>query len=217
MYGHAFDAFKVMVQDPEAVLAKLVEVGNNSCPLPIILCQIICPVCLNCSVDSGSARAAPLAPTLACGTARGAAARCLHSSDAAGQRRSPHCWLCALHEVSKSAHVKPYTPSEVSFDAWPSCPLQLNDGEPLEVLTDEVLDAIMKNIRRRMTPQPVKIRADVELTCFSYDGILHIQVGLCRETYVQLCSTGRALLLQSLVALSWVVGCCMSWTGEVSE
>ncbi len=52
----------------------------------------------------------------------------------------------------------------------------MNGGEPLEVLTDEVRDAIMKNIRRRMTPQPVKIRADVELTCFSYDGILHIQV-----------------------------------------
>lgn len=54
--------------------------------------------------------------------------------------------------------------------------MQVNGGEPLEVLTDEVRDAIMKNIRRRMTPQPVKIRADVELTCFSYDGILHIQV-----------------------------------------
>lgn len=54
----------------------------------------------------------------------------------------------------------------------------MNDGEPIECLTDEVKDAIMKNIRRRMTPQPVKIRADVELTCFSYDGILHIQVHL---------------------------------------
>jgi translation initiation factor 2 subunit 1 len=53
--------------------------------------------------------------------------------------------------------------------------LEVNDGEPIECLTDEVKDAIMKNIRRRMTPQPVKIRADVELTCFSYDGILHIQ------------------------------------------
>lgn len=45
----------------------------------------------------------------------------------------------------------------------------------MEVLTEGVKEAIMKNIRRRMTPQPVKIRADVELTCFAYDGILHIQ------------------------------------------
>jgi translation initiation factor 2 subunit 1 len=60
----------------------------------------------------------------------------------------------------------------------------VNGGEPIECLTEEVKDAIMKNIRRRMTPQPVKIRADVELTCFSYDGILHIQVSfvLCGLT-----------------------------------
>jgi translation initiation factor 2 subunit 1 len=52
---------------------------------------------------------------------------------------------------------------------------EYNDGKPIEVLTDEVRDAIVKNIKRRMTPQPLKIRADVELTCFSYDGVLHIQ------------------------------------------
>ena len=46
----------------------------------------------------------------------------------------------------------------------------------VQVLTPEVREAIVKNIKRRMTPQPLKIRADVELTCFSYDGVLHIQV-----------------------------------------
>lgn len=44
------------------------------------------------------------------------------------------------------------------------------------VLEDKaVRDALLKDIQRRMTPQPVKIRADVELTCFQYDGILHIR------------------------------------------
>ncbi len=52
----------------------------------------------------------------------------------------------------------------------------LNDGKPIDVLTPAVKEAIVKNIKRRMTPQPLKIRADVELTCFSYDGVLHIQV-----------------------------------------
>lgn len=52
---------------------------------------------------------------------------------------------------------------------------EYNDGKPIEVLTEEVRDAIVKNIKRRMTPQPLKIRADVELTCYSYDGVLHIQ------------------------------------------
>ena len=53
-----------------------------------------------------------------------------------------------------------------------------NDGQPIEVLTEGVREAIIKNVKRRMTPQPLKIRADVELTCFSYDGVLHIQVRL---------------------------------------
>ena len=52
----------------------------------------------------------------------------------------------------------------------------MNEGKPIEVLSEPVKDAIMKNVRRRMTPQPVKIRADVELTCFAYDGVLALQV-----------------------------------------
>ncbi|KAL3152163.1 hypothetical protein ABBQ32_001255 [Trebouxia sp. C0010 RCD-2024] len=52
---------------------------------------------------------------------------------------------------------------------------EVNGGEPLSVLSDSVRAAIMKNITRRMTPQPLKIRADVDMTCFAYDGVLHIQ------------------------------------------
>lgn len=42
-------------------------------------------------------------------------------------------------------------------------------------LTSEVKDALIKNIRRRMTPQPLKIRADIEMKCFQFDGVLHIK------------------------------------------
>ncbi|KAI3955898.1 hypothetical protein MKW98_006258 [Papaver atlanticum] len=42
-------------------------------------------------------------------------------------------------------------------------------------LTEEVKDALIKNIRRRMTPQPMKIRADIEMKCFQFDGVLHIK------------------------------------------
>ncbi|KAK9829344.1 hypothetical protein WJX72_005290 [[Myrmecia] bisecta] len=52
---------------------------------------------------------------------------------------------------------------------------EIHGGEPIAVLTPEVREAIIKNVRRRMTPQPLKIRADVDLTCFAYDGVLHIQ------------------------------------------
>lgn len=43
-------------------------------------------------------------------------------------------------------------------------------------ISDEVKDALVKNIRRRMTPQPLKIRADIEMKCFQFDGVLHIKV-----------------------------------------
>ncbi|CAA0834426.1 Eukaryotic translation initiation factor 2 subunit 1 [Striga hermonthica] len=53
------------------------------------------------------------------------------------------------------------------------------DGEEVKkvapAITDEVKDALVKNIRRRMTPQPLKIRADIEMKCFQFDGVLHIK------------------------------------------
>ena len=49
-------------------------------------------------------------------------------------------------------------------------------GEEIPELTPELREHLVRNVRRRMTPQPLKIRADVELTCFAYDGVLHIQV-----------------------------------------
>lgn len=53
--------------------------------------------------------------------------------------------------------------------------LEEEHGGPLEVLTPAVRDQLLKNIKRRMTPQPLKIRADVEMTCFAYDGIERIK------------------------------------------
>lgn len=42
----------------------------------------------------------------------------------------------------------------------------------------EVLSDLKANIARRLTPQPVKVRADLEVTCFSYAGVLAIQKAL---------------------------------------
>ena len=41
-----------------------------------------------------------------------------------------------------------------------------------------VLPALITQISRRLTPQPAKIRADIEVTCFSYDGIDAIKTAL---------------------------------------
>jgi translation initiation factor 2 subunit 1 len=35
----------------------------------------------------------------------------------------------------------------------------------------ETLDILVKTIGQRMTPQPIKLRADIELTCFKPAGI----------------------------------------------
>lgn len=38
-------------------------------------------------------------------------------------------------------------------------------------IAENVKAALLANIRRRLTPQPIKIRADVEVSCFTYEGI----------------------------------------------
>lgn len=54
--------------------------------------------------------------------------------------------------------------------------IAISGEEGAAVLTQEVRSAIVKDIKRRLTPTPLKIRADIELTCFHYDGVLHIKV-----------------------------------------
>eukprot|EP01098_Paradermamoeba_levis_P007097 TRINITY_DN2950_c0_g1_i2.p2 TRINITY_DN2950_c0_g1~~TRINITY_DN2950_c0_g1_i2.p2 ORF type:complete len:205 (+),score=94.16 TRINITY_DN2950_c0_g1_i2:574-1188(+) len=45
-------------------------------------------------------------------------------------------------------------------------------------MTAEVQDVLLKNIQRRLTPQPVKLRSDIEVTCYSYEGIEAIKEAL---------------------------------------
>ncbi|XP_073304027.1 eukaryotic translation initiation factor 2 subunit alpha homolog isoform X2 [Primulina huaijiensis] len=42
-------------------------------------------------------------------------------------------------------------------------------------ISDEVKKVLVQNIKRRMTPHVLKIRADIEMRCFELDGILHIK------------------------------------------
>ncbi|MQL83372.1 hypothetical protein Taro_015866 [Colocasia esculenta] len=53
--------------------------------------------------------------------------------------------------------------------------LDLEVTKVVPAMTEEVKDALVKNIRRRMTPQALKIRADIEMKCFQFDGVLHIK------------------------------------------
>ncbi|CAA7031975.1 unnamed protein product [Microthlaspi erraticum] len=45
----------------------------------------------------------------------------------------------------------------------------------VRAVSEELKDALVRNVRRRMTLQPMKIRADIELKCFQFDGVIHIK------------------------------------------
>ncbi|KAG0270190.1 hypothetical protein DFQ27_000109 [Actinomortierella ambigua] len=58
--------------------------------------------------------------------------------------------------------------------AYDAFKLALNEPEKvLEGLEmdDSTREELLNNIKRRLTPQPIKIRADVEVTCFDYEGV----------------------------------------------
>jgi len=47
-------------------------------------------------------------------------------------------------------------------------------------IDEEVKDILLKDIRRRLTPQASKLRADFEVTCFQYNGIDAIKAALLK-------------------------------------
>lgn len=44
--------------------------------------------------------------------------------------------------------------------------------------SDQISDELKSYIGKRLTPQPIKVRADVEVTCFGYEGIDAIKTAL---------------------------------------
>lgn len=68
-----------------------------------------------------------------------------------------------------------------AYDAFKLALNNETDGtsifEGLEVAPD-IIEATVSYIKRRLAPQPVKIRSDIEVTCFTYDGIDAIKEAL---------------------------------------
>jgi len=61
-----------------------------------------------------------------------------------------------------------------------AAPGALSGQDPFSVLDvpADVVDELKLYIRRRLAPQPIKIRADVEVSCFTYEGIDAIREAL---------------------------------------
>eukprot|EP01102_Stenamoeba_stenopodia_P010630 TRINITY_DN3227_c0_g1_i1.p1 TRINITY_DN3227_c0_g1~~TRINITY_DN3227_c0_g1_i1.p1 ORF type:complete len:372 (+),score=153.33 TRINITY_DN3227_c0_g1_i1:157-1272(+) len=82
-----------------------------------------------------------------------------------------------LEDLYKSFGWPLYKQFGHAYDAFK---IAITDAKVFDSLdiNPEVKDVLVKDIRRRLTPQPVKIRADIEVTCFDYEGIDAIKAAL---------------------------------------
>ncbi len=46
------------------------------------------------------------------------------------------------------------------------------------IISEDIKQDIINNIKRKLAPQPVKVRADIEVTCFKYEGVDAIKEAL---------------------------------------
>lgn len=47
-------------------------------------------------------------------------------------------------------------------------------------ITSEIKEKLLEDIKKRLTPQALRIRADIEVSCFEYEGIEAIKKALCK-------------------------------------
>lgn len=50
--------------------------------------------------------------------------------------------------------------------------------EGIEFPSDEVYEDLLTQISRKLTPNPTKVRADIEVTCFGYEGVNAVKAAL---------------------------------------
>lgn len=102
-----------------------------------------------------------------------------------------------VHSIMRHVAEKTNTPIESLYQsiAWPlnkkyghsvdAFKLSITNPDVWKEVTfpsDMVKDELQSYIGKRLTPQPTKVRADVEVTCFGYDGIDAVKDALrCAE------------------------------------
>eukprot|EP01039_Chlorochromonas_danica_P012634 gene12634-14505_t len=70
-----------------------------------------------------------------------------------------------------------------AYDAFKLALSTTTDAETADIFAEIEIEADLKEaiytfIRRKLTPQPVKIRSDIEVACFSYEGIEAVKAAL---------------------------------------
>ena len=69
-----------------------------------------------------------------------------------------------------------------AYDAF-KMSLNAEEGDPFEVLEGiepDLMDDLKVYIKRRLAPQPIKIRSDIEVSCYTYEGIDAIRNALIK-------------------------------------
>jgi len=74
-------------------------------------------------------------------------------------------------------HKKPEEPYKASYDCFKRA---VDEPEILDglAITDVQKDALLRTIRQRLTPQAEKLRAEIEVTCYQYEGVDAIKEAL---------------------------------------
>jgi len=84
----------------------------------------------------------------------------------------------SLYEQTAWKLEKKFGGPATSYDAFRLAVTE-NEGIFDEMDLDESLkDAVIKQIKARLTPQPVKIRSDIEVACYDYEGINAVKAAL---------------------------------------
>ena len=91
-----------------------------------------------------------------------------------------HMDMEALYKVSAWPLYAKFGHAYTAFCACISDPDSIFNASNTPELTDELRGLLLENIAKRMTPTAIKCRADIEVTCFNYEGINAIKGALMK-------------------------------------